>query len=213
MIYRHLHNDPEYGLSEARKLVRRAYEAATELRRDRDTLPAMDADGGSDCPFAEDLFYRKEKTAQFVRDDLRLLKGFLQSAAAHLQTCDAKLADLQRQRADLHHQSPQDWILKAETELQAQMRQHEQARRDLLAAIAEVEATLRESDARRFPGREPRGPFGQVVRRRPPKPRPFDELIEDNAKNEIERVKRIAARADLPTNAKRSGSNTHRGVD
>lgn len=213
MIYRHLHNDPEYGLSEARKLVRQAYEGAAELRRDCDMLPTIDADGGSDCPFAEDLFYQKEKTAQFVRDDLRLLKGFLQSAGGHLETCKAKLADLERQRADLHHQSPQDCILRAETELRTQMRRHEQARRDLLEVIAEVEATLGESDACRFPGREPRGPFGRTIRREPPKPRPIEEFRRNNAENEIKRVRRIAARADDPTNDKKPHANARRGQD
>jgi len=77
-----------------RDLITRALEGAAELRKDFDMLPRTNADGTSECPFAEDMFYRKERTAQFVRDDLDSLKQDLEFTNDQIAECERKVDEL-----------------------------------------------------------------------------------------------------------------------
>lgn len=195
-MYRFPRNSEPYSLEEAGSLVKRAYAAAAELRRDCDILPRVSADGSSECPFAEDLYFRKEQSARFVREDLKELKQFAAMAASIARSGREKLSELSEQRSHLHHEGPQKHFIEAEDTLQDRMRQHERMSRDLQEAITEVEATLRESDARRFPGREPRGPYGQLADPTRAKPQEWEDIKQNRAQEAIKRIEQLAATAD-----------------
>ena len=173
-------------------LIRRALQGAEELRKDFDTLPDTGADGSSECPSAEEMFYRKEKTAQFVRDDLDSLRNELKFTIDRIAEVERKIDDLAHEREQLHGEEAQDKFAEAELQLLTYIRDLQHRRRDLLDAIAELEATLREAGSRKFPGGDPRGAFGQHVHSEPQVPRPLEEITRGNAKDEIDRIGRIA---------------------
>jgi hypothetical protein len=189
-MYRHYQSPAVYSVAEARALIQRALASAAELRRDTDTLPRVNPDGSSECPFAEDLFYRKERTAQFVRDDLRQLRDFLTSCTNHIAIGQNKIHELAHEREALNGRAAQDWFAEAELRWQAQLRNDQQVRRDLIDTIAEIEATLREAGARQFPGGDPRGPFGKRLYSEPHLPQPIEDLTRDRAKQAIENLRR-----------------------
>ena len=173
-------------------LITGALEAAAELRKDFDMLPDTGADGSSECPFAEEMFYSKEKTAQFVRDDLDSLRDDLKFTTDQIAKLERKTDELAHERERLHGEQAQDKFAEAELKLLAHMRDLQHRRRDLLEAIAELEATLREAGSRKFPGGDPRGPFGRRVHSEPQVPRPLEEITRGNAKDEIDRIRRMA---------------------
>ena len=189
-MYRHHRSPARYSLAEARAVIRRSMTAAAELRRDADILPRINPDGSSDCPFAEELYYRKEKTVQFVRDDLREMRGFLESSVNHIGIAQNKIHELAYEREQLNGEKAQDRFAEAELKLAAEMRRHQEIRRDLMDAIAEVEATLREAGSKQFPGGSPRGPYGKPLYSEPRIPQPMEKLTANNAKAEIERLLR-----------------------
>lgn len=195
-MYRHYQNKERYTLVEAQRLLEQAFASAAELRRDCDRLPTVTPEGSSDCPFAEDVYYQKEETARFVRNDLEELKRYERDAAGLASLCWKKLDDLAQERARLNSEAPAGHVLEAEASLQNEVQQHHSMRKDLKEAILEVEATLREAEARRFPGREPRGPYGAVVRREKPKARPLEELRSEGVQDTLDNVRRISRKAD-----------------
>ncbi|MCO6438483.1 MAG: hypothetical protein J5J06_15440 [Phycisphaerae bacterium] len=173
-------------------LITRALEGAAELRKDFDMLPETDSDGNSECPDAEGMFYRKERTAQFVRDDLDSLKRDLKFTNDQIAERERKVDELAHERDRLHGDQAQDKFAEAELKLLAHIRDLQHRRRDLLDAIAELEATLREAGSRKFPGGDPRGPFGQRVHSEPQVPRPLEEITRGNAQEEVDRIRRMA---------------------
>lgn len=189
-MYRYSQPLARYSAAEARALIKRALVSAAELRRDTDTLPRVNADGSSECPFSENLFYRKERTAQFVRDDLRQLRDFLTSCTNHIAIGQNKIHELAHEREALNGKAAQDCFAKAELHWQAQLQNDQQVRRDLIDTIAEVEATLREAGARQFPGGDPRGPFGKRLYSEPRMPQPIEDLTTNRAKQAIENLRR-----------------------
>lgn len=189
-MYRHYRPPATYSLAEARRAIRQAMEATAELRRDADTLPPVRADGSTECPCAETLFFKKERTAQFVRDDLQELQRFLESCTTHIRIAQNKIHDLAYQREALHGDAAQDQFAKAELLLGNEMRSHQQLRRDLRDSIAEVEATLREAGLKQCPDGEPRGPFGQRIYSEPQVPQSLAELTKNNAKEQVDRILR-----------------------
>ena len=172
------------------RIVDEAMQAAAELRKDIDMLPNVAGDGTTDCPFAEELYYRKERTAAFVRDDLRDLKRALQGTNEAIASLENKGDGLADQREALHGGAAQDRFAAAETSLRSRVTDLQRERQELLEAIAELEATLREADARKYPGGDPRGPFGKTVYSQPQVRRPIEEIAKGNAKEAIERIRR-----------------------
>lgn len=196
MMYRFPRNKERYSLAEARSLVKRAFAAAAELRGDCDVLPPVSADGASECPSAENLHFQKDKSAGFVRKDLAELKEYAASATNLARICRNKLDELAEQRSRLHHDGPQKHFLDAENTLRAEMEQHEQMSRNLQEAIVEVEATLQEARSRRFPGREPRGPYGELANPERAKPQEWEDIRKNRAQEAVKRVSQMAKRAD-----------------
>ena len=190
-MYRFPNNGWTYSIGSARELIRQAYASAAELRKDFDKLPNTAPDGSSQCPFSEELFFRKERTTQFVRDDLQELRKFLKESTERIAKLENRRYEHAHEREALNGKEAQDRFADAEWVLLAQIRDHQSVRKELLEAIAELEATVREAGSRRFPGGDPRGHFGEPVHSEPQRPRPLDEITRDNARDEIERVKRI----------------------
>lgn len=173
-------------------LVTRALEGAAELRKDFDMLPHTGVDGSSECPNAEEMYYRKEKTAQFVRDDLDSLKDELKLTVDRIAELERKVDELAHEREQLHGDQAQDKFAEAELKLLAHIRDLQHRRQDLLGAIAELEATLREAGSRKFPGGDPHGQFGERVHSEPQVPRPLEEITRGNAKDEVDRIRHMA---------------------
>lgn len=189
-MYRHYQNPMRYSLSNARWLIDRSMAAAAELRRDGDMLPRVEPDGNTACPHAEDLYYKKEKAAQFVNDDLGELQRFLVSCTATISLLQHKSHEVAGQREGLHSDGAKDYFANAERKLAEELRDHQQMRSDLRLAITEVQATLREAGTKQFPGGNPRGPFGERVHSDPRVPQTMETLTKDNAKDTIRRLLR-----------------------
>jgi len=195
-MYRLYQPKERYSLAEAERLVSQAIESAAELRHDCDRLPPVTADGGSECPFAEQLFYQKDKTARFVQDDLKALRRFEADAASLARICEHQVAELHQKQSQLHSEEPSIHMRQAGVHLQNELQQHRQMRKNIREAITEVEATLREAERHQFPGRKPRGPYGELVD--PPKPalRAVEEVRKEGVKAAIEQVKHLSRGLD-----------------
>jgi hypothetical protein len=198
-MYRHYQPKERYSLEEARRLISRAFESAAELRRDCDGLPPMTEDGSSPCPFAEQLFYQKDKSAKFVREDLAELRRYQGDAASLARICEHKWQELSQKRSQLNYEAPAVHMRDAEEQLHKEMQQHRQMCTSLKEAISEVEATLREAERRQFPGRKPRGPYGEVVDPQKPAPRLLEEVRKEGVQWAVDRAKHLSRGLDSET--------------
>lgn len=189
-MYRFPQPPASYSPGEARAMIQQALAAAAELRRDTDQLPRVDADGSSECPFSERLYFDKEKTAQFVRDDLGTLRYFLKVCTGIMAGQQAEIHKLAHKRESLNGETAQDYFAKAELGYRDRLQIHQQIRRDLIDTIAEVEATLREAGTKQYPGGEPRGPFGERLYTNPHVPKPIEKFKNNSTKDAIERLRR-----------------------
>ena len=59
-----------------------------------------------------------------------------------------------------------------------------------------MEATLQEAQSQPFPGREPRGPYGELANLERAKPQEWEDIRKNRAQEAVKRVSQMAKRAN-----------------
>jgi len=130
-----------------------------ELESVTSSLPYVNADGSSECPWAESLYARKEELEGKVRGDIHHLADYLMQLDADLLRCLERLKKIQADYAKLNHQTPQHHYAEAVRREQDQC-QHVQDDRDAVSVVlTRAKAVLAMSRRRKYPGKKPQQQF------------------------------------------------------
>lgn len=140
---------------ELRSQIDRFLKQVDELERAMTSLPHVENNGSSECPFAGDLYAKKEELEQQVLAGIQTLRGHLADLEREGQRCRANLGRIQADAGRLNLEDTQDQYAVAETEQRRQYREVLQGRDATLVALGKAEAVLKVSRTRKFPGGEP----------------------------------------------------------
>jgi DNA repair exonuclease SbcCD ATPase subunit len=127
-----------------------------DLERATTSLPHVEEDGSSECPFSGELYAKKEELEEKVTSGVNRLHDCLADLAKEIQRCKANLGRIQADSAKLNLQETQDCYSEAESEQQRQYRHVVQDREAILVALGKAEAVLKISRTRKSPGGTPR---------------------------------------------------------
>ena len=126
-----------------------------ELLRSLEILPRVDEEGGSDCPFAENLFAQKEQAAATLREDLSELLSIKQELVEEIGRLRENLDLVNFDAAKLRTPAALEGYGAATQELIMQAESVQRELDDILMLIEVVSAALKRSERMKFPGREP----------------------------------------------------------
>lgn len=160
-------------LNETARSVEVVEKRVKELIKATEVLPQVDQNGSSECPFAEELYAKKEETREILQGLLNPLQDHLKAVDAAIERCQKNRAVVGGQEGRLHGEGARDHYAEADTELATEHHRLTQLRTRIQQAIEVAHKALKIADAKRFPGRDPRAP---VVGRPPVGPIPAGPL-------------------------------------
>lgn len=119
------------------------------------SLPHVNDEQESECPFAEDLYAQKEELEQELIPKAEVLKRYMVGLENEVQRCRNNLARIQADYAKLNLQETSAHYSEAiEAQLQL-LRSATQDRDAVSIVLAKAEAVLKVSRTRKYPGRKP----------------------------------------------------------
>ncbi len=151
---------------ELRRYLAQVTASVGQLESILQSLPRVEANGRSECPFAEDLYAQKEELETQVSRAVAMLQGYLSALEKEVERCERNLDQIGRDSTKLNVPAALDAYNTAE---QAQRDEYYQAVTDrdaVVLVLSRANGVLQVSRSRKYPGKIPeRDPFGV-----PPKP-------------------------------------------
>ena len=74
------------------QLIKEAEPAIEELEKYWPIMPRVEANGNSECPFAEDMYRKKQKLEQKVVEHMTSLQGAMRRSAQEVERCKRNLS-------------------------------------------------------------------------------------------------------------------------
>ena len=125
------------------------------LERATSSLPYVNDDGESECPFAENLWAQKEELQEKVSGKLGVLSNHLMQLDAKRLSCIKELGKIQEDYEKLNIKETSDHYAEAVLRLTDDCRLFEEMKDAVTAVLVRARAVLKRSEGRKFPGRKP----------------------------------------------------------
>ena len=119
------------------------------------TLPKVAPDGSSECPFAGELYTRKEEFEPQLSGQVSLLQGHLEALEERLRRCREKLSVIRRDKSQLASHGAIDEYSQAEREQRKKCLALARQRSALLRVIGRAREALAASRSKKYPGKKP----------------------------------------------------------
>ncbi len=143
------------NLKEAEKALESTKKCMEDLDRSVHSLPSVDEDGNSECPFADELYAKKEELQKTLEARLKDLFEMLKAVDAEIKRCGKNLAVVTAHHHRIHGEKVRDKYSDEEFKLAARIKQLTEIREQIQKAIKAVQKALAESKARYYPGTKP----------------------------------------------------------
>ncbi|MBN2328683.1 MAG: hypothetical protein JXR73_16195 [Candidatus Omnitrophica bacterium] len=124
----------------------------SELDNKMSVLPRVNPDGSSDCPFAGELFYAKERAAQELADHLKVLQHTEAMITGELDRCQQNWEILAGDAGVLQTEAARRQYDNAETIQAHQWRQVQEYLQKFRNAILEAQRWLAKAEEKKYPG-------------------------------------------------------------
>lgn len=118
-------------------------------------LPKVDKDGNSECPFAEELYARKEEAVEQVKSCLRKLYEYANWIEEQLGRCRQNASILSSGKDSLHTERPQITLSEAEQQQLAFCKRLESVAEKIEQTCRELEDAIREASQKEYPTGKP----------------------------------------------------------
>jgi len=135
----------------------RAEQKAEELWQALDSLPEVDEEGGSDCPFAKELYEKKEALQQEVETALHTLKEYSEEVQKEIVRVKGNMVVISSREDQLHGDRAREHFSEAEVKLAAQYKRLLRLRDRIQEVIEKIEDVIRAARSRVFPGGQREG--------------------------------------------------------
>jgi len=148
------------GLESALREIRSLTEKLLQIIH---SLPKVEADGSSECPFARELYAKKEKMEQQLIGRLAMLHMYLAAVEKELARCKGNLGVISAHQTMLNRDEPKRMYSEAEIAQAAEYKRYIQKRDDIRETLALVEQALAEGSPHQYPGGADRDEPGTSV--------------------------------------------------
>jgi hypothetical protein len=145
--------------AELRRALAGVSEHVNGLESVMNSTPHVDEQGNSDCPFAEDLYSRKNELEKQVIEDVNRLMGYMRAIDHDIARCRNNLSRIQADSAKLNRDEARDCYSRAQEAAERELREAVQDKDAISIVLARAQAVLKVSQTRKYPGREPQRPF------------------------------------------------------
>ena len=119
------------------------------------SLPRVDEKGSSECPFAEDLFAQKEELEAKLSNAAPTLRAYLAALEREVSRCQGNLGKIRAGAGQVATAGVVDALDSAAKAAEDAAYQATTDRDDILLVLPRVEAALRISRTRKYPGKQP----------------------------------------------------------
>jgi hypothetical protein len=154
----------------------------TEELRSATALPDVDKDGGSECPFAEKLYHRKEKAEFALSCSVKQLNDYIRLAEDRILQAQSNLSRIQADQSRLRGSGAIDCYQDAQNAQDREVHYYIAIRDQMLQVLSKAEIVLGLSRTKKYPG-IPRDDFGNppdhIVKNSPESSKPLDPHKED----------------------------------
>ncbi len=148
--------EQQLTIKEIESIVAGAVSDAQELQQSSGSLPNVDQEGNSECPFAEQLYAKHEELRKKVQRRLAELHECLAAIDEQITKYGHDLAVVSANKDRLNRDRPRAHFSEAEAELAGLYKRCLQVRDRVEQAILFVDEVLQQAATKRFPGRIPR---------------------------------------------------------
>ena len=156
------------NLTDVKSTVETARDRAEELLTATRSLPDVDEEGNSDCPFAEERYAKKEKIQQEVEGLFKRLHESKADVEYLIDNCKRNLEVVSANEDMLNSDRPRAKFSEAEAALAVKYKAYVRLRERIEETIKIVDKALREAVGKRYPGRSPKNGREQGSRRSQP---------------------------------------------
>jgi len=128
-----------------------------DLEQAMRVLPHVEDDGGSDCPFAGELYAKKEECQEKVESGVERMQGYDADLDGEIQRLKANLHQIQDDAEGLNLPEVKERYAEAEGDLQKRCRNLASDRDAISVVMARAAGVLAVSQKRKYPGGVPHG--------------------------------------------------------
>ena len=148
-------NKENVNLKEAEKGLENTKKCMEDLDRSVHSLPSVDENGNSECPFADELYAKKEELQKTLEARLKDLFEMLKAVDAEIARCGKNISVVTAHQDRIHSEKVRDQYSDEELKLAARIKELKGIREQIQKAIKAVQKALAESKARYYPGKKP----------------------------------------------------------
>lgn len=145
--------DVQSHLSEAQSSIEELQTAARQL-------PKVEKDGSSECPFAEELYAKKEDAQKHAVCCQSQLHECLQWVQEQIQSCSNDLVVISAHQNQLHKDRPREHFSDAEAKLAALYNKFVKLRETIEETIEEIQKAILEAIQKQFSDKSPKASAG-----------------------------------------------------
>lgn len=146
---------PGPSLKTITEFVESVGKLAAQLFQAVRSLPRIEADGTSDCPFADELYARKEKLQQELRSRFGTLHSYREFMRSEIDRCKKNLAVLGARGDMLHGDRARARFSEAEADAAAHYERCIKVRDRIEESIQFVQGVLRAASSKQRPASQP----------------------------------------------------------
>ena len=121
-----------------------------------ETLPRVDPDGSSECPWAEDKYAEKEEMIKKVKEQLQELEIYLDITCQIINQHQGNIEQVRTDKETLYSNSAKDGYSFAEMTAEHHLREAIERQTALKGMISWAEKVLSLAAEKQFPGRKPK---------------------------------------------------------
>lgn len=140
-------------LADVESHIRKAQSSIQELLTAARQLPKIEKDGSSECPFAKELYEKKEEAQKHAVSCQQQLYECLQWVQEQIQGCSNDLAVISAHQSQLHKDQPRDHYSDAEGKLAAQYNKLVKLKEEIEKTIEEIQKAIIEASQKQYPGK------------------------------------------------------------
>jgi len=149
-------NNKHITIAEVESFLATAKNCIEELLRAARQLPKVDEDGSSECPFAEELYAKKEEAQKKAQECLEQLNEYQDWVEQELTRCQSNLSVVSSGKSALHTDRAIGRLSDAEERLVALCEKLEELLEKIQKIFRHLQESLKEAFSKQFPGRIPR---------------------------------------------------------
>jgi hypothetical protein len=149
----------EFSLSGVDPFIDNMNRLFEELRNKVKSLPQVDQEGHSECPFAEYLYAEKEKLTERVEKESKKLRPYLEVVEREIERCVSNLAQINADANSLFLDQAREEYARAKHAQELQYEKAVQQRGKLIGLIECAAKILAEARSKKFPTKKPGDSF------------------------------------------------------